>query len=417
MRWGALRDHFLGVAWKRLTPHEVDPRVSNGHEFQGVGVMRELLGETERRNVAAKYLFLADDPLDSLVLESTISWYDSRVGQAHRAPEWRLYYPKDAGAIQARMVPGDLMVICVRANREIAVLLARADTASEAQLRRLFAIGDAPGERVTVRTFEPSQALDFTTSLVLEELALGKAVPDGGKEADEVAAIAAALAERNASVLPTSERVSDLVASHVTDVDPVADPDHALYRWVEAEAAAYRAWEDLKIAREITAGFTDTSGAPDVGAFRRFTMSLRQSRVSRAGSALQNHMARILRANRIRFDAQATTEPGERPDFLFPGAAEYRDPTYPSGKLRMLAVKFTVKERWRQVLNEADRVREKHLLTLDAALTRSTLGGMHAALLQPVLPHAVLSTYPTSLQPHLLSVRALIEGVLSAGRG
>lgn len=416
MKWGVLREQFKGVAWKRLTPHEVDPEVSNGHEFQGVGALRELLGTEPRKNLPAKYLLLADDPDDTTTVTSTISWYDSRAKQEARSAEWRLYYPQAAGAIQARMQAGDLMVICVGASDEIAVLLARRASSSEAQLRALFGVSGDDATGVEVKSFGSADALDFMGAMILEELGLGESSLQQNAEADEVAAIAEQLIERFPGALPTSAEVSAHVAAGVTLVDALADPDHALMRWVEAEAAAFRAWEDARIARRLQEGFVDPSGSADVASFRDFAMTLRQSRVSRAGSALQNHTSRMLDAHGVLYEAQATTEGRERPDFLFPGSKAYSDPTYPDDDLRLLGVKFTLKERWRQILNEGARVKIKHVLTMDGAVTRSTLTGMRDAQLHPAMPAALRARYPTTMQGDILSVRDLLAGPLAIHR-
>lgn len=416
MKWGVLREKFRGVAWKRLTPHEVDPKVSNGHEFQGVGALRELLGTQERRNAPAKYLLMADDAIDTITVPSTISWYDSRANQQDRSAEWRLYYPKDAGAIQARMKAGDLMVICVGATDEIAVLLARRGSSGEAQLRALFGVADDEKDGVEVRSFDRTDALDFMGAVILEELGLGESSVQHGAEADEAMAIAAKLIEQYTASLPTSAEVSAHVADGVKHVDALADPDHALMRWVEVEAAAFRLWEDARIARRLQEGFLSPSGAADVESFRDFTMTLRQSRVSRAGSALQNHTSRVLDAHGVHFEAQATTEGRERPDFLFPGSQAYSDPSYPSEDLRLLAVKFTLKERWRQILNEGERVKIKHVLTMDGAVTRSTLTSMREARLHPSMPAALRARYPVGMQGDILSVRELLDGPLAMHR-
>lgn len=52
-------------------------------------------------------------------------------------------------------------------------------------------------------------------------------------------------------------------------------------------------------------------------------------------------------------------EGGKRPDFLFPTQVAYEDPAFPANRLRMLAAKTTCKDRWRQVLNEANRITTK----------------------------------------------------------
>jgi hypothetical protein len=213
------------------------------------------------------------------------------------------------------------------------------------------------------------------------------------------------LSRQYPTALPRGKDVSLLVQTRIADVDAIADPDGTLVRWIEAEEALFRLWEDGLIARRLERGFAAESGeGHDVQAFRDFSMSIRQSRVSRAGGALQLHTARILTANSIPFAAQATTEHGERPDFLFPSVESYRDVSYPTERLRMLAVKFTAKDRWRQVLNEAERIYPKHLLTMEAAISFPQLGAMRSANLQTLVPAAYRVSYPPKSRELLITL-------------
>lgn len=416
MKWGSLKDHFKGIAWKRLTPHEVDPDVSNGHEFQGINRLRELLGDTTRQKIPTTYLLLADDEEDSETVKSHASWYDARAAQPHRSAEWRLYYPEAAGAIQSRMRPGDLMVIAVLPNDELAVLLTPAGSSREAQVAALFGINANDSPSIAVQNFAPGAELSFVASSILDELGLGKATPAGGTDAAQITLIASTLAESFPLALPSGHVVSGLIHKYITDVDPVADPDEALVRWVEAEAAAFRLWEDAKIKSRIEEGFVDADGKTSVDAFRDFTMKLRQSRVSRAGGALQLHVARILTANKVAYESQATTENGEKPDFLFPGKTAYDNPAYPAKSLRILAVKFTLKDRWRQVLNEAKRIQPKHLLTMDPSITANTVDAIQRADISLVIARDVQAIYAEKLRAGMLTLKALLDEPLALHR-
>jgi hypothetical protein len=417
MKWGGLRDHFKGVARKRLTAHEVDPAVSNGHEFQGVNGLREILGSDERRGMSAVYFLLDDDDSKTEVLPSSASWYDSRANQPHRSAEWRLYYPADAGALQAKLAKNDLMVIAVPNEGPIAILLANKGSSSEIRLLRLFGLDDDRDASFRVRRFDDAGELDFAAVNILEELGLGTAQPIATADDDAIAKLVDELVQKYPEALPPGRVISALVHAHV-DHDPVADPDGALTRWIEAEAAAFRLWEDALIARTLSRGFTLPGGYPDVDAFREFTMRLRQSRVSRAGGALQIHTARILASNGIAFEEQVITEPGERPDFVFPSAKAYHDLAWPPEQLAMLATKFTLKDRWRQVLNEAERIPRKHLLTIDGAVTVATRKAIMNAGIQLVVPESVREKYgrPVLGSEMLMNVGELLRSIQSPRR-
>src|SRR5690625_4439523 len=127
MNWGNIEKEYAGFGWKRLSSHEIDPKVSNGHEFQGVKALGELLGYEKLREIPTNYYLIEDDPEGNPVvadyIESHSSWYDSRERDAKRSAEWRLYYPAAAGRIQVRCRVGDLMVIGRRRNGSLSVLL------------------------------------------------------------------------------------------------------------------------------------------------------------------------------------------------------------------------------------------------------------------------------------------------------
>ena len=89
--------------------------------------------------------------------------------------------------------------------------------------------------------------------------------------------------------------------------------------------------------------------------------------------------------------------------------AEYHNPSFDSLKLTMLGVKSTCKDRWRQVLAEADRIDDKHLLTLETAISTNQTDEMAAKRLQLVLPRSLHQTYTQSQQAWLMDVEAFIS--------
>jgi EcoRII C terminal len=127
-------------------------------------------------------------------------------------------------------------------------------------------------------------------------------------------------------------------------------------------------------------------------------------RKSRAGHALENHLEAVLLVNGIRYARGAETENRNKPDFLFPSVADYRDPLFPPARLSMLGVKSTLKDRWRQVLSEAVRIDTKHLLTLEPGISENQTDEMRAKKLQLVLPRQLHSTFRLSQQAWLMNL-------------
>lgn len=407
MKWGDLQKLFRGVAWKRLTPHEVDPKVSNGHEFQGVGKLRDLLGTNTSERLPTTYILLQEDS-EPEVLELWSKWYDARANNPDRSAEWRLYYPSDAGAIQATMSAGDLMVAAVTRNGHMLIFLAEAGSNRERELEVMFGIADDRVEQLQLIPFNAPSPLDFTTASLLERLGLPFDVEPEGDGTAVIAEIVELLEMQHPEKLPTGRVIADMVRKHVSGIDALTDPDDALFRWLETEAAVYKGWEDRKIARRLREGFVEPDGTADVEAFREFAMALRQSRVSRAGGALQYHIQAVLRQWDIPHVMEPKVDGGESPDFLFPSVEAYSDPEFPAAKLRMLAAKYTAKDRWRQVLNEAARIERKHLLTREPAISDTQRGLMERASLTLVIPEAVRRRYGADAQNGILSVRGFL---------
>jgi hypothetical protein len=168
------------------------------------------------------------------------------------------------------------------------------------------------------------------------------------------------------------------------------------------------------VGRRLEAGFIKDRKA-DVDAFVRFSLAVQNRRKSRAGLALGNHIETILVAHRIPYKREATTEKRNGPDFLFPGEAEYHDQKWPAEKLLMLAAKTSCKDRWRQVLAEADRIVEKHLLTLEPGISPSQTDEMKKERLQLVLPSVLHESYRPEQRKDLLSVREFLSLVGVSG--
>lgn len=77
----------------------------------------------------------------------------------------------------------------------------------------------------------------------------------------------------------------------------------------------------------------------------------------------------------------------------------------------MLAVKTTCRDRWRQILNEAERVPAKHLLTLQEGVSEAQFGEMTRAGVQLVVPAGIMKNFPTTVQPHLQTLESFIGDV------
>src|SRR3546814_2820971 len=79
----------------------------------------------------------------------------------------------------------------------------------------------------------------------------------------------------------------------------------------------------------------------------------------------------------------------------------------------MLAVKSTCKDRLRQVLAEADKIDDKHLLTLEPRISANQTSEMQAKRLQLVVPRPLHETYNADQRAWLFDIRAFTELALS----
>jgi hypothetical protein len=183
-------------------------------------------------------------------------------------------------------------------------------------------------------------------------------------------------------------------------------PDARLMKRRACEYEIFRSVEEAVELPSIKDGFADIDG------FISRAQTILQRRKSRSGRSLELHARQIFIEERLvegaDFSHQPESEPGKSPDFLFPSEAAYKDGSFPRERLRMLAVKTTVKDRWRQILNEAHRVEQKHLLTLQEGISETQFKEMIDARVTLVVPKPIIDKFPASVQPHLQTLESFI---------
>lgn len=404
---GVLSQYFPTLAFKRLTPHEVDPEVSNGHELQGVSRFREILG-WEGRKFQVEVLYLGSAGEGSVLRqEGELTWYDSRRGQPHRSAEWRLYYSAELTLIQEHARAADLCLVTrpaagYRADVDLLVLIAEQGSTWEQQLIWLFGLGSVPkASRFEVRSVTGSSdhTLDFAARQLLGEL--------GIEVHDTPDAFVEELLSEYGMRFPSTAIISDTAAQLIERDLLVDDPDLALLQLMDIEEKIFRGLEKHHVRDRLRLGFGE-----DVDEFISYSLSVQNRRKSRVGHALENHLARIFRANGLAFDKSRRVSDGSRPDFIFPGVDKYNDMSFPENQLSMLGSKSTCKDRWRQVLAEAARVRVKHLLTLEPAISEPQTAEMQRHALQLVVPHGLHSSYTEAQGRWLWSVAAFRDYVV-----
>lgn len=194
-------------------------------------------------------------------------------------------------------------------------------------------------------------------------------------------------------------------AYHIDDKKLLKAPDDLLLKWVEAEYDLFRAFEE-KIYSPIYG-----KPFPNCQTLVEFANSILNRRKSRAGKSLEHHLATIFTIAELEFEEQAVTEDNKKPDFLFPNGEAYHNLLFPSDKLIFLGAKTTCKDRWRQVLNEADRIETKYLFTLQQGISKNQLREMKHEQVKLVVPKSYLSAFDKEFQPEIETLSSFLRMV------
>ncbi|WP_166037173.1 type II restriction endonuclease [Sphingosinicella sp. YJ22] len=398
MKSGYLSQYFKQIAWKHLSAVDAEAHRSHQHEFGGVGKLKAVLGTEDRPNIPTAFIYLNDDDPEPLQETRYLSWYDTRRSQDHRGPEYRLYFPDNI--VTDNAAEGDLLIIGVRPDETLMAIIAEAGSTVENQLLWLFGANDLmhPGYSVKGELEADQTRLEFAAYYILEQL--------GVEVEQEAPSYLDDMLSRFNGKFPGTRDFSAYARHSLGEIDLKGDPDRAVIVLMEREEILFRTLERHLIAERLQAGFAE------IDDFLQFSLSVQNRRKSRAGSALENHLEHLFGLLDIRGDRTAVTEGKAKPDFLFPGAKAYHDPRFPSELLTMLGAKSTCKDRWRQVLAEAERIPDKHLLTLEPSITTSQTDEMQQRRLQLVVPRGLHESYTVPQRSWLMSVSDLVAMLL-----
>ncbi|MCW1834149.1 type II restriction endonuclease [Pantoea ananatis] len=200
---------------------------------------------------------------------------------------------------------------------------------------------------------------------------------------------------------PSGNEIIEYAAGHY--VKHSLDPDEQLIDRRRVEYDIFLLVEELHVLDIIRKGFGS------VDEFIALANSVSNRRKSRAGKSLELHLEHLFIEHGLRhFATQAVTEGNKKPDFLFPSAEAYHDAEFPADNLRMLAVKTTCKDRWRQILNEANRISPVHLFTLQEGVSQAQYREMQAEGVRLVVPSSLQQKYPEAVRAELMTLGAFI---------
>lgn len=241
--------------------------------------------------------------------------------------------------------------------------------------------------------------MDFASRYILEELGVSIEAPD----AVFLDKYIEPYIEKG---FPTTKEFSALARKIYINGNPIDNPDYTLVKWMEQEEKLFKRLEHHLVKEKLE---NELNGEIEVQKYTDFFLGVHNRRKARAGHSLENHLQEILNENKIEYSKGKITENKSRPDFLFPNIELYHSQSFPDDKLTMLGVKSTCKDRWRQVLAEADKINLKHLLTLEPAITSTQTHEMQSQNLQLVLPAPIHQTYKPEQREWLMDLVDFIE--------
>ncbi|KOP40082.1 restriction endonuclease [Flavobacterium sp. WLB] len=392
---GLLSKYFKGIVAKKLSQVEVNPQVSNQHEYNGINEFKSILG-AEKSTYEGIFIYLTDDEETILNEVGSLTWYNARENDPKRN-EFRLYY--STTQIMEKANVDDFLLIGLTHDNKLVVVVAPTGTTAEQQLLWLFEIGEI-GNKFIFRDISSNDIkLNFAGKYILNSL--GFEIDDTEPDFLDL------ILENFGSQFPSTAIFSNFARSTVNNVSPIEEPDKTLIAWLEREEILFKTLEKHIVSKKLEQGFGENK--IDVDDFISFSLSVQNRRKSRAGFAFENHLASIFKFQEISFSKGTKTERNNKPDFLFPSIKNYHNQDFPVELLTMLGVKTTAKDRWRQVLSEADRISQKHLITLEPAISINQTDEMFAQNLQLVIPQSLKETFTTSQQSNLLNLQDFIH--------
>jgi hypothetical protein len=326
---------------------------------------------------------------DEIQIELRLVWYNSkRLGQSNGRDEARItgWGGKESSVVSPE-APGSLAVFAFH----------RTTPDKDADELRVWVSRHPDDEdRITDRVgpVEPGKGILVTpTGLILQKDIASRDRPCRLKETQ--------IPKGWRLKFPSGQALIEEVAARLGSVRTAVEDDRLLRRRV-CEYAMFRSVEEFHVLPRLAESF----GSVDL--FVEFAHSVTNRRKSRSGRSLELQLAVIFDEERLPYAAGQRTEGYRKPDFIFPSIEKYWNEGWSDDRLRMLGAKTTVKDRWRQILNEARRIERKHLLTLQEGVSKEQFSEMHEEGVVLVVPRRLHTAYPESIRPKLLTLSQFI---------
>jgi len=204
---------------------------------------------------------------------------------------------------------------------------------------------------------------------------------------------------------PTGKEIFDYVLKIYPRDKWIKSIDELLLKRREFEFEIFEKIETIDVLPKIKNGFAS------VETFIKYAHSVSNRRKSRTGNSLELNLGSIFNDEKLVFETQVITENRKKPDFLFPSGMAYHDNNFPGEKLHMMAAKTCCKDRWRQIINEANRINTKHLFTLQQGVSNNQLQEMKDHNVSLVVPKPHVTTFPKEWRNTLLTLDGFVKKI------
>ncbi|NQU54441.1 MAG: restriction endonuclease [Bacteroidetes bacterium] len=207
--------------------------------------------------------------------------------------------------------------------------------------------------------------------------------------------------------LATGARRIFFEAYSLSQKSVLSKPDVEILNWISTEFDLFKFIENDRYGEIIKTPF------PTVENLIKTANTILNRRKSRAGKSLEHHLSEVFNIWNLSYTPQAITETKKKPDFIFPNIETYFTEPKGSPKLVFLGAKTTCKDRWRQIVGEADRIPQKHLFTLQQGISSNQLKEMRLSGVTLVVPKPYLTSFPKEHREDIWTLDKFVKHVVN----
>lgn len=191
------------------------------------------------------------------------------------------------------------------------------------------------------------------------------------------------------SKMPTNEELcvimADLILQNMTAKHIKSNFSEILYRMHDEVYRSYLE-NEKNIGNEIILTYFPEIKNDPFNALNEFYMSIFQSRKSRAGKAFEYIIRTLFKRLNYSFSEQVNID-GAKPDFVLPSEEFFKNRPMDSV---IFTAKRTLRERWRQVVTEANKGYAFFLATIDTGVSMNQIQNMAEHKVYMVVPKKLI---------------------------